>query len=146
MIYIFDIDGTLADISHRLHHIQKEPKDWSGFFADCGNDVPIPGVVAITHNLRRAGAFILLVTGRSDEIRALTQNWLTQMGVHHKGLYMRKAGDHREDHVIKAEILERIREEWHQEPIAGIFEDRNQVVKMYRAQGLTVFQVADGDF
>jgi FMN phosphatase YigB (HAD superfamily) len=34
MIYIFDIDGTLADISHRLHFIQQEPKDWRGFYSE----------------------------------------------------------------------------------------------------------------
>jgi len=36
MIYIFDIDGTLADVSHRLHYITGETKDWDAFFAACG--------------------------------------------------------------------------------------------------------------
>lgn len=39
--YIFDIDGTIADLSHRLPHIQKEPKDWDAFFGCVADDAPM---------------------------------------------------------------------------------------------------------
>lgn len=32
MFIVFDLDGTLADCEHRIHHITKEPKDWRAFF------------------------------------------------------------------------------------------------------------------
>lgn len=51
MIYIFDIDGTLADLSHRLHFIQKKPADWDGFFAACSDDAPIPEVIELIQRL-----------------------------------------------------------------------------------------------
>lgn len=41
-VYVFDIDGTLADLTHRLHHIQKQPKDWDAFFDACAAYVSLP--------------------------------------------------------------------------------------------------------
>jgi len=53
-------------------------------------------------------------------------------------------GDGRKDAVVKREIFDReIRDNWR---IVGVFDDRQQVVRMWRALGLTVFQVAEGDF
>jgi hypothetical protein len=31
-IVIFDIDGTLSDVSERVHHLRKRPKNWKAFF------------------------------------------------------------------------------------------------------------------
>lgn len=73
--YIFDIDGTLADCSHRLHHIQTHPKDWPAFFAGCINDAPIHHVVRLAKTLGETHE-IIFVSGRSDECRAATETWL----------------------------------------------------------------------
>ena len=145
MIYIFDIDGTLADISHRLHFIQQAPKDWRGFFAACVDDDPIPEVIAVA---RALGSFadIVLVTGRTEEIRQKTLDWLAAERVPVYALLMREDGDHREDHVIKAEHLAKLIWEHGRLQIMGVFEDRKQVVDMYRAKGLRVFQIAEGNF
>lgn len=147
MIYIFDIDGTLADLSHRLHFIQQEPQDWRGFFAACPQDEPIKDVLLLAWTLGDSGAHLVMVSGRSDEIRAETEAWLRHYKVRYKGLYMRKSGDHRQDSIVKAELLDRVlKDRPADEPIGGVFEDRQQVVDMYRARGLRVFQVADGKF
>jgi hydroxymethylpyrimidine pyrophosphatase-like HAD family hydrolase len=146
MIYIFDIDGTLADLSHRLHFIQQKPADWDAFFAACPSDVPIPEVTAILRSLRLAGHTVVLCSGRSDAVRIQTQHWMRELEIGFSGLYMRKAGDHREDSVIKAELLDQILKDWSGQDIGGVFEDRQQVVAMYRAKGLRVFQVAEGKF
>jgi len=45
MIYLFDIDGTIANLSHRLHFIQQEPADWNAFFMSAGDDEPIWEVI-----------------------------------------------------------------------------------------------------
>ena len=146
MIYLVDIDGTLADLSHRLHFIQKKPADWDGFFAACPHDLPITDVIDTVRRLADSGARLVLVTGRSDAVEEPTMDWLLKHGVPWLCIYMRKAGDHREDSVVKAELLAEIREDWDNEPILGVFEDRKQVVDMYRSKGLRVFQVADGNF
>jgi hypothetical protein len=84
-------------------------------------------------------------SGRSDDARPATEAWLKEhVGVPYEALFMRATGDQRRDSVVKAEIFDReIRSRYH---VVGVFDDRAQVVRMWRALGLTVFQVADGNF
>lgn len=49
MDIIFDIDGTLADCSHRLHWIQSKPKNWNAFFA--GMAAPEEDLVVVVNHL-----------------------------------------------------------------------------------------------
>lgn len=141
--YVFDLDGTLADLSHRLHHIQKEPKDWRAFFAEVGKDAPIPHMIELWFDLAFNPPRVI-VSGRSDECRDATKRWLDYHGLTPSALYMRKAGDHRPDYVVKRELLDQMRADgW--EPIMA-FDDRDQVVKMWRDAGIPCAQVAEGDF
>lgn len=145
VIYIFDIDGTLADISHRLHFIKNKPADWRAFFAACTQDEPIPEVINVA---RALGAFndIVYLSGRSEEVRQETLDWMIEERLPCGALYMRESDDHREDSVLKAEYLEDLFIKHGRLQIAGVFEDRKQCVDMYRAKGLRVFQVAEGNF
>lgn len=145
MIYLCDIDGTIADLSHRLHFIEQKPADWGSFFAACCADLPIPEVIEVIRALSSRNS-VIMVSGRSDECEEKTLEWLRDNAIPFTTIYMRKAGDHRQDNIVKAELLEEIREDWKEDSIAGVFEDRQQVVDMYRAQGLRVFQVAEGKF
>ena len=142
--YIFDIDGTLADLSHRLHHIQKQPKDWRSFFAAVGDDLPIAHICKLAIDLASAGATIIYVSGRSDECRPATERWLAQHGLPLSAVYMRAEGDHRGDDIVKAELLADLRSHGY-EPVMA-FDDRNRVVKQWRDNGVPCAQVADGDF
>lgn len=142
--YIFDIDGTLSDCSHRLHHIQKQPKDWTSFFAACGEDSPIEHIISLAHALYKVGCTIIFVSGRSDECREATETWLDTNCLSTRYLYMRKAGDYRADDIVKIELLAQIRTDGF-EPIMA-FDDRNRVVKAWRAAGVPCAQVAEGDF
>jgi len=152
MIYLVDIDGTVADCTHRLHFIQSKPKDWDKFFAACSGDSPIKEVISTIQMLKLGGAEIIMVSGRSDVVRKQTEDWLAAYKVCHDGLFMRSYGDHREDCEVKSDLLEKIRTGWRwgagevSNKITGVFEDRQQVVDMYRSKGLRVFQVAKGDF
>lgn len=142
--YLFDIDGTLADCSHRLRHIQKEPKDWRAFFAECQGDKPISHIVRLAITLSDADQSIVYVSGRSSECEAETMTWLIETGLPEAPLYMRKEGDHRDDDVVKSELLDRVLADgW--KPIMA-FDDRSRVVKMWRSRGIPCAQVAEGDF
>lgn len=147
MIYIFDIDGTLADLSHRLHFIQDKPANWAKVFAACPGDSVIDEIAYLARLLHDAGHVIMLITGRSDECEAETIEWLAHNYIPYKTMYMRTQGDHRPDNEVKAELLGELLKDWKEYgPPAAVFEDRKQVVDMYRAKGLRVFQVADGNF
>lgn len=142
--YIFDIDGTLADCTHRLCHIQKTPKDWDAFFAACDDDRAIIHMVELAKTLFDADKYIVLVSGRSDQCRKDTKSWLAKHGLPSFPLYMRKAGDHRPDDIVKGELLDQILADGYM-PIMA-FDDRSRVVKMWRERGIPCAQVADGDF
>lgn len=142
--YVFDIDGTLADCSHRIHHIQNSPKDWRAFFAGCADDIPIPHVINLAITLYDADKKIIYVSGRSDECREQTLAWLVAHGLPEAPLYMRKEGDYRDDDILKGEMIdEAMRDGWH--PIMA-FDDRDRVVAMWRARGIPCAQVAPGNF
>jgi len=159
MKYIFDIDGTLADCSQRLHFIlpskedisgdidlDKIAPDWESFYKDCVNDKPIAPTVELLRALQEYGAKIIFVTGRPNKYMKETLQWLeknTDKPVY--GLYMRKNDDHRPDYIVKKEIYEtQIKPNLKNECIWGVFEDRKQCVDMWRSLGLTCYQVADG--
>lgn len=153
-LYIFDLDGTLADAEHRLHYIQGESKNWPAFFAACVKDAPIEAAIRTLHALRRGGAEIWVWTGRSDEVRSETEQWLHRHQIFHpfwnpfrapEQLQMRKAGDHRADVAVKGEWLAAI-EPPEYKRLTAVFEDRSSVVQMWRAAGIPCFQVAPGDF
>ncbi len=145
-IWIFDLDGTLADCTHRLHHIQSEPKNWPAFYDACLGDKPIEATCAINEALKLyeySGGQIIILTGRSDAVRDKTIGWLEDNFIFFNELIMRRANDWRPDHVIKKEWLDGYAGK---DQIAGVFEDRDQVVKMWRSSGIQCFQVASGDF
>jgi hypothetical protein len=53
--YLFDIDGTIADLSHRLRFIEKKPKDWRRFFEAVSKDTPITHIIELANHLKAAG-------------------------------------------------------------------------------------------
>lgn len=149
-MYIFDIDGTLANLDHRLHYVQSKPKDWNGFYKAAVKDTLIEDVSEVYRGIRELGAYLAIITGRSDVIRKETEDWLDENDIYgFEKMYMRKAGDHRPDNLVKGELLDELLIDFPQDyyrGVEGIFEDRQQVVDMYRVRGLRVYQVAKGDF
>ncbi len=149
MLYIFDIDGTLADLSHRLHHIEKTPKDWGSFHEACVDDKLIVPVAEVLRALHPTNT-VVFSTARPHSTFEATWNWLTTNGLAWEAtdnLYMRKSTDHRHAGIIKSENLDRILLRLPL-PLSDIiaFEDHTPVVEMYRARGIRTFQVDRGDY
>lgn len=146
MDIIVDIDGTLADCTHRLHHIQKQPKDWDAFFAATAGDTPILPVLEIVDGLARMEHRIIFCSGRPERTREATEKWLFLMLDYASidRLYMRPDDNHSDDDTLKRWLLEKIRADGFN-PVLAI-EDRKRVVEMWRSEGLICAQVAEGDF
>lgn len=131
--FICDLDGTVALLDGR------SPYDASA----CVND-RVNSAVASVVNTLAASLPLIFVSGREDKYRAQTEEWLSKYNFKYKDLIMRKSGDSRKDSIIKREILEtQILPNYY---VHCVFDDRNQVVDMWRSLGLTCFQVAPGDF
>jgi hypothetical protein len=134
--YLFDVDGTLAICGDRdiydgsKAHLDTEFQDVTQLMFDLWDHV---------------GAKAIVMTGRSEEHRVVTENWLKSKGLVYDALYCRPAGDTRPDNIVKHELF------WqHVAPkgykISGVFDDRDSVVKLWRDMGLTCFQVNYGNF
>ena len=82
MNVVFDLDGTLADITHRLHHIEPPNKNWPAFFRACGDDAPIPAICGVynalvTEKSKHGNTCndIEIWSGRSSEVWDETVGW-----------------------------------------------------------------------
>ncbi|MET8355229.1 MULTISPECIES: hypothetical protein [unclassified Micromonospora] len=134
-IVLVDIDGTVALKGDR------SPYDMTRV----SRDQPKPAVILAVRAMHSAGYGVVFCSGRDESARTDTVAWLDQhVKVPYLALHMRAVGDTRDDAVVKAEIFAReAREKF---TVVGVFDDRARVVRMWRALGLTVFQVAEGDF
>ena len=141
-IVIFDIDGALADVSERIHHVKKKPKNWDAFFQGMAQDKAIQSMVRLCNLLHDSEIRILLCSGRSEEHRPQTVQWLADKGVNYHELLLRRDGDRRSDSVVKREMLAGI----DRSQILFVVEDRSRVVEMWRSEGLVCLQCAPGEF
>lgn len=143
--YVFDIDGCLADCSHRLGHIRKAPKDWTRFFEETIHDLPIEPVCRLARSLDRAGETIVFASARPEFTLPATVWWLESwVGIDNPTLYLRHPGDRRDDDVVKVEMLREIQRSGFE--VLCWIEDRACVVKALRAAGVRVLQPSEGNF
>ncbi|MCY4470218.1 MAG: hypothetical protein OXC08_16005 [Thiotrichales bacterium] len=166
MRIVFDLDGTLADGTHREHFIAGETKDWDAYFEACDGDTPIHHAIDTLIALARDDHDIEIWSGRgvglNYSVYGKTRIWLgahadihtlgsdlpgfepTAFRVDCIGLRMRDHADHTPDHELKRRWLNEARADGR--PPELVFDDRNRVVAMWRDEGIPCFQVAPGDF
>jgi predicted kinase len=131
---MFDIDGTLALMKDR------SPFEWS----KVGQDELSEEVARALVLYYDAGYNILILSGRDGICRKETEEWLNYYLPCSYNLWMREEGNTEKDAVIKERIF------WNDIApnfnVCCVYDDRNQVVEMWRNIGLKCFQVAEGDF
>lgn len=138
MFVIFDLDGTLANIDHRTHFVRGGKRDWKSFFAACADDLAVPHVVETFKAHLDAGHKVRIWSGRSDVVRAETEEWLQNVsGIDPCYLqHMRADGDNTPDVELKRYWLN---QEYERPDL--VYDDRQRVVDMWRAEGVPCFQV-----
>jgi predicted secreted acid phosphatase len=105
---VLDLDGVLADTRHRMHHLQRRPKDWDGFFAAAVDDPVHPEGLAIAHAALEKGATVVYLSGRPERTRADTLTWLRQAGAPEGEVLLRRDGDRRPARFVKTAALRRL--------------------------------------
>tara|TARA_Y100001972_G_scaffold125902_1_gene178199 strand:- start:866 stop:1444 length:579 start_codon:yes stop_codon:yes gene_type:complete len=152
-VVIFDLDGTLALIDDR-RKISTKPNgkmDWDTFF-DPDNislDLPNHPVIQMAQTLDKQGFTIVIFSGRSKATKDATADWLDKHNVPFNVMKMRPTGHpwaFMPDDKLKKHWLDDIFPGDRKNRILCVFDDRDKVVKMWRDNGLTCFQVAPGDF
>lgn len=144
-----DIDGTLAEISHRLEHVKKEPKDWKKFFEMMYADSPRAEVVEFVLEKKREGYGIIIITARPEDYREVTMDWLDET-FHSFGeeerpfttLLMRPSGNKQPDDQVKQDMLNRYFPD--KSTIQLVIDDRPRVIRMWKENGLEVKDVGSG--
>jgi hypothetical protein len=147
---VCDLDGTLANCEHRVHHVRSKPKNWDAFYAGVRDDAINAPVLHILDKFicYEGGAYnIIFCSGRPERCREDTIWWLRAVAhiwdYKHTTLLMRKDGDFRQDYIVKEEILH---QHIDKDRVLFVLDDRQQVVDMWRRNGLACFQVAEGNF
>lgn len=171
---IFDLDGTLADVSARrlaadiseLNYIKtpqrtgetyhkyrkriaREQKDmWWSEWQNPKNielDEPNAHVVSLCKLIKEFWSCAIIITSaRTDRNMSVTKDWLTKHNIYYDELFMRPDGDFSSDNVFKQRMLDKFILPKYE--VLMVFDDRNQVVKMWRGNNIPCLQVADGDF
>jgi FMN phosphatase YigB (HAD superfamily) len=144
-VIVFDLDGTICNVDHRRHWVASKPKNWAAWDAGLPNDTPNEDIIWMLNSFLDSGDIrIILCSGRDSGLREATEAWLKKHHVYYDSLYMRASGDNRKDSIVKVELLHDIQRDWAW-PWLWV-DDRDQVVKAIREQGVRVLQVAPGDF
>ena len=147
-IVIFDLDGTLANIQDRIKHcsIKDGKLDWEKFYNPdfIEYDKPNPDIIELNRSLHKSGYEIHILSGRSDRTREATEKWLYDNEVDYHHLMMRDE----ENIYLKDSELKRgwLNKFYKKEYILFVVDDRKQVGDMWREEGLTCLQVAEGNF
>lgn len=138
---IVDLDGTLAIRQPGPDGTIRGSYDWDRV----GEDRPNWVVIDYLYRLIDEGEFnIVFMSGRDEICREETMAWLDVHSLASWPLHMRGIGDRRKDSIVKRELFSLYVADKYN-PIL-VLDDRQQVVDMWREMGLTVWQVAEGDF
>lgn len=136
---IVDIDGTVA------HMTGRSPYDYTQVHTDTV-DEHVKWLV----NKLSSDTWVLFVSGRDDECRSATTEWLDDHGIAWDFLHMRPTGAKDDqgnklpDYRVKYDLFnQNIRGKYN---VRLVLDDRDQVVNLWRALGLKCLQVQPGDF
>ncbi|MEU9099840.1 hypothetical protein [Streptomyces sp. NPDC048361] len=104
---VFDLDGTLADSSHRQRFLDRRPRDWEAFFAAAPADPPLSEGVTLCRDAAKECEVVYL-TGRPERCRDDTVEWLAAQGLPDGPVHMRRNDDRRPARLTKLELLRRL--------------------------------------
>lgn len=153
-LFIFDIDGTCTLLGDRLNILKEKTGDrWDRFYAACGEDAPNVPVLDVMDSLIYNNLDVWLCTARRESEREATMKWFhthmwemwSLIQINPGILTMRPNGDTTKDNELKESWLNGMLLE-DRERLVAVFDDRQKVVDMYRANGVMVFQVSEGKF
>ena len=145
---IFDLDGTLALIDKR-RELSTKPNGKIDFdkLHDASlikHDKPNWPVIKMAQLFAEQGFNIVIFSGRSDTTESVTRQWLAKHGIPYHKLVMRDNVRYsKPDEILKKQMLD---DHLDIDDVFCVVDDRQKVVDMWRENGLTCFQVAEGNF
>jgi hypothetical protein len=133
-IAVVDVDGVLADVRHRLHHLDRRPKDWEAFHRRAPADPPL--AVGIDAARRLAEVYeVVYLSGRPERCRADTEAWFARHDVPAGELRLRPGRDYRPSKDYKVAVLRELEQRG---SVAVLVDDDPAVLDAARAAGFDV--------
>ena len=134
MLAVIDIDGVVADVRHRLHHVSEAPKDWRAFFAGAADDPLLPEG---EHTVRALAEVydVVYLSGRPEWLRQVTERWFDRHRLPAGELLLRPHDDRRPARLFKVEVLRRLAA---QRTVVVLVDDDPRVLDEARAAGFDV--------
>jgi len=142
-VIICDIDGTLCDITHRLHYVQGEQKDWDGFFSQMHKDTPRLEIINQVKKFINKGFEVVFVSGRNEKYREFTERWLLEhdLWAMRTILLMRPEHDRRPDDLVKESIYQQYLAN---KDVCLAIDDRPRILRVWEKHGIQVSDVGPG--
>lgn len=142
--YIFDVDGTLANVDPYLHHVRGSNRDYEAFHEASIDALPNIEVVEMLNHAFFDQMHVIIVTSRKEKWRGLTSYWLAKNDIGHHALYMRSDDDNRPDYEVKKDILLKIKNHWN---VVHAVDDNPNVIRLWENYGIPTTKIGtwDGD-
>ena len=134
MVAVVDIDGVVADVRHRLHHVTERPKDWRAFFDGAGDDPLLPQGEDTVRQLAEVYDIVYL-SGRPERLRGVTERWFREHGLPPGPLLLRPYDDYRPSSLFKVEALQKLSET---RTVVVLVDDDPRVLESARRHGFDV--------
>lgn len=124
---IIDLDGTLVDSSHR------EPYDYDKIIDD-KVIVPVDNLIDFSKGIYHF--IVILLSGRSEDCREQTEDWLWNNASKYDYLILNK---NKENQIIfKKKEIKKLMKKY---DILYCLDDNPEVVKMYKSLGLKAYSI-----
>ena len=128
-VAVFDVDGVVADVRHRLHHLERR-RAWNAFFDAAHLDGLLAEGASLAADLAERHEIVWL-TGRPEWLRETTADWLAEHGLPGGELYLRPHGDYRPAPQYKLGVLRQLAPRG----IAAVIDDDDEVIQAALAEG-----------
>jgi hypothetical protein len=140
--YIFDVDGTLANVDPYLHLVRGSNRDYNAFHEASIDALPNLDVVEMLNTAVADRHSILVVTSRKEKYRGLTSMWLAKNNIRSHGLFMRSDYDNRPDYEAKKDMLDKISILWN---VVHAVDDNPNVIKLWQDHDIPTTKIGTWD-
>ncbi len=135
-LVLLDVDGVVADVSHRVPHLRARPRDWGAFFAAMADDPLLEEGKAVAQRAARDHD-LAWITGRPARYADVTARWLATHGLPAGPVHHRRDGDRRPADAFKLSTVRRLART---RRVVLVVDDDPTVCAALRSAGFGVFQ------
>ena len=138
---VVDLDGTLADVNHRIPLVKTDHPDWDEFYKRVADDKLNVWCKKLIKGMRESGHRVVIVSARPQTLLEVTSSWLYKHGVIVDNIFMlREVNKGKIDFTPDRELKRRWLAKYGKERVLFAVDDRQRVVDMWREEGVVCLQ------